>query len=626
MKKIHLLFAAFVVVVFASCVNEEMNNGDNGKPLSKKELAFYLGGTQTRSVAAVGSIEEETGVKLSLGAHSGAEYFLEESVIDLNGRRLATRGTPIYNENLTSVKGYDSFDAVTYLRDGDAYTEGDATYSYTGRNATAQGADGPGAVYIHYYDNDIPWPEDANQELFFYLKMPTAYVNDWAKNFDYDSEDGKIEFDYDSPSKGSDQKDMLVASRALSKSEYKSKYSTTGAPVTMYHALTGVKFRTGANNDGETKTIITKVEFTGLKGTGRCTYDPTSTTDVVTWVPGTSAYTFTQTFDNPAYDTTLEDLSDNIDGSIDYNPADGSKVGNFGDSWYKGKTGIPNDTKKAANKNLNDTTGSLTFWFVPQILSADVKLKVTFCIKTKDTSGATGGGEITHTIDFGKVLENVEWKAGELRTYTLNPEEVDVEIYDTMDGWSKTDLHITNTGNVGEYVRMLVIGNWYGWESEESMEAGDEPSILVGYTTDGSDGTNVMVTPWFREDDVYGDYFDETFKKGVPANGNKWIRGSGAYYYPDVIGPGQGFDAETKPLFQSYVLPQTIVPKIYIPTNKSNVREEAVGVHLIMEVVIQAIGATDANGAPFADCWAAWTNAIYPDGSGTIEPKSSLSN
>ncbi len=158
----------------------------------------------------------------------------------------------------------------------------------------------------------------------------------------------------------------------------------------------------------------------------------------------------------------------------------------------------------------------------------------------------------------------------------------------------------------------MVIGNWYGWETEADMIAKKEPDIMVGYTTDGSDGTNVMVEPWFREDDVYGQYFDDSFKGGRPAAGREdWVRGTGSYFYfTEKIGVGVTLDSATQALFQSYELPENKIPTIYIPVSTSNTRVPAWGVHLKMEIVVQAIGTTKPDGTEYDTCWAAWSAAI----------------
>ena len=160
-----------------------------------------------------------------------------------------------------------------------------------------------------------------------------------------------------------------------------------------------------------------------------------------------------------------------------------------------------------------------------------------------------------------------------------------------------------------------------------------EPSILVGYkykdaAAAAADGGNVndMVEPWFREGqdtdgddkpdtDIYGD-FDSTFPsadlKGNGRDGkrNDWADASGGYYYTMPIGPGAGVgpDAQsaTKALFESYTVRN--VPTIWLPVG--NTRQEAVGVHLVMEIVIQAIAVpTNADGTPSKWWLEAWHDA-----------------
>jgi len=63
-------------------------------------------------------------------------------------------------------------------------------------------------------------------------------------------------------------------------------------------------------------------------------------------------------------------------------------------------------------------------------------------------------------------------------------------------------------------------------------------------------------------------------------------------------------------LFKSYELPADKIPTIYIPVSTSNVRVQAVGVHLKMEVVVQAIGTTKPDGTEYESCWAAWSAAV----------------
>ncbi len=574
MKKIYIAMAVIAAAMLSSCEKEKDIN--QLTPLGENAIAFTINNTGTRSMEAISETAVQTGVSIEAGrASNGDAYFLEETIEELNPT-LATRGTPAYTVNLGTL-----YKTMGVYADGDF---GDNAFVLTDEAMHANPNGGDGWRYHHSYDGS-PWPDETTA-VDFYLNMPASPTGVSI----LDRSNKHITFDYSSPLTGAAQQDILFAQTTLTKKQHDG-YLPKGAPVMMYHALTGVKFRIGHENNNPTKTIITKVVIKGLKSKGTATF----TGSDFEWEQLDNATNFTQEFKNQAWSAEA-----GVDGTVTYTSGENNK---FGDSWYAA----------AADKNLNDEDGSLTFWFIPQEIDENVTMEVTFRVKTKDTQD---GEEITHEIAFGEKLnegrtENLVWKPGQLRTYTLKPFDVAVKIVDNMVGLKKSDLHVTNTGNVDEYVRMMVIGNWYGWETEDDMNSGKEPDIMVGYTTDGSDGTNVMVDPWFREDEVYGQYFDDSFKGGRPAAGREdWVRGTGSYFYfTEVIGAGVTLDSATKALFQYYELPEDKIPDIYIPIATSNVRVPAWGVHLKMEIVVQAIGTTDPEGNPYADCWAAWSAA-----------------
>ena len=206
---------------------------------------------------------------------------------------------------------------------------------------------------------------------------------------------------------------------------------------------------------------------------------------------------------------------------------------------------------------------------------------------------------------MGEALENVEWKAGQLRPYTLDPKDVDVDIFDEMSDLKKSNLEVTNTGNVDEYVRVMLMGNWYGWLPDEDPET-DEPSILVGYKTSNLNDYT-MVDNWFFRDPKFGGGFDNTFTNGVPQNGNEWIRGTGSYYYwPYIIGAGEKLSSSST-LFKSYDLDPAWIPEIWIPVGSA--RQQAKGVHLVFECVVQAIGAKKPDGSGNYTWQEAWSAA-----------------
>ena len=574
MKKIYIAMAVIAAAMLSSCEKEKDFN--ELTPLGDNAIAFTINNTGTRSMEAISETAVQTGVSIEAGrARNGDAYFLEETIEELNPT-LATRGTPAYTVNLGTL-----YSTMGVYADG----FGDNAFVLTDNAMHANPNSGDGWRYHHNYDGS-PWPASETEVVDFYLNMPSSPAGVSIT----DRSNKQITFDYSSPLTGAAQQDILFAQTSISKQQHDG-YLPKGAPVMMYHALTGVKFRTGHLNDNPTKTIITKVVIKGLKSTGSATF----TGSDFEWDVDETTADFSQEFKNQAWSAEA-----GVDGTVTYTSGENNK---FGDSWYAA----------AADKNLNDEDGSLTFWFIPQEIDENVTMEVTFRVKTKDTQD---GEEITHPINFGEKLnegrsENLVWKPGQLRTYTLKPFDVAVKIVDTMEGLKKSDLHVTNTGNVDEYVRMMVIGNWYGWETEEDMNSGKEPDIMVGYTTDGSDGKNIMVDPWFREDEVYGQYFDDSFKGGHPADGREdWVRGTGSYFYfTEKIGAGTTLDSATQALFQYYELPEDKIPEIFIPVATSNVRVPAWGVHLKMEIVVQAIGTTKPDGTEYADCWAAWTAA-----------------
>ena len=581
MKKLNILLAVLFTAMLVSCVQEQSFN--DLTPVGENDIAFVMQGTATKSVET--APQPVAGVSIPVGrTNDGESLYLEETIEQLNPSP-ATKGSPIYTTNVGNV-----YTTMGVYADGDF---GDEAFEVIDVYENPNGGDG--WRYTHSYPSS-PWPGETTP-VDFYLNMPASPS---GVNIT-DRSNKQTTFAYSSPLTGAAQQDILFAQTTLTKKQH-DEYLPKGAPVMMYHALTGVKFRTGHLNDNATKTIITKVVIKGLKSTGTATF----TGSDFNWNVGNTTANFSQEFTNQAWSAEA-----GVDGTVGKKGTDGSVTG-----WNDDLTGTT-WTSAAADKNLNDADGSLTFWFIPQEIDDNVTLEVTFRVKTKDTPD---GEEITHEIDFGKKLNkdrdnNVVWEAGQLRTYTLKPFDIDVMIKDKMVGLKKSDLHVTNTGNVDEYVRIMVIGNWYGWETEADMKSGKEPDIMVGYTTDGSDGTNVMVDPWFREDEVYGQYFDDSFKGGRPAAGRKdWVRGTGSYFYfTETIGPGEVLeettDSATQPLFKSYELPESKIPKIFIPVATSNVRVPAWGVHLKMEIVVQAIGTTAPDGTEYADCWAAWTAA-----------------
>ena len=604
MKRIYFVIAALAAVTLASCEKEK--DFKDATPLGKDDIAFSLQSAATRSAD---TMAPKTGMTIKLDGL----VCLEETIEDMDYASPATRGVPAYTFNVGEI--YKTMNVY-----GDSEGFGDATFERMDEEMIANGW-----RYWHNYGSKSPWPADKDEDVDFYFSMPAQATG--VTNLDY--ADQQITFTFNSPTNGANQQDILFSHTAVSKNEHDT-YLPNGAPVTMYHALTGVKFRNGHDNEGTTKTVIKSVKFKGLWSQGLCTVTPAATAegsstgtskDKVSWESLDNAAEFSMEFNNPTYKVPTEDDPDfnpatNPDGTVSYGTKEGDVTTYNGTSWVSA----------AADHNLNDEDGSLTFWFIPQEINEEVTLEITFLVKTPDTPDGT---EITHVIDFGElvtkttgegedaVTTKTNWKAGQLRTYTLKPFDVDVEIFDRMTNLTKDNLHVTNTGNVDEYVRVMIIGNWYGWKPGQART--EEPSIMVGYQYESAAAAaaagkadDPMVKAWYREDEVYSQGFDESFVGGRPLATSKWKRGTGSYfYYEDVIGAGVALSG-TDALFQHYELDleKTPIPTIWLPVSNSTSREEAEGVHLVMEVVVQAVPATKPDGTEFKNCWEAWSYAI----------------
>ena len=592
MKKIYFAMAVLGTVALVSCEREK--SFDELTPIGENGVAFTIGGVSTRSAEAVVNVER--GVTIPLGTdNEGNDFFLEETIEELNPSP-ATKGAPAYTVNVGNLFSTMGVYAATGSF-GDASFEVMDQYAHEG--TPNDGINENGWRYHHNYSAN-PWPANKDEKVDFFLRMPAAANG--VSNLSYANQ--KITFDYSSQQNGASQQDILFSHTSISKNEHDG-YLPNGAPVLMYHALTGVKFRSGSANNGPTKTIITKVVLSGLNDTGKGTFDPSTKT--VTWPAedqGMNLGSFSLDYENTAWSATA-----NQDNTVSYEKDTEKPENNkFGDSWYSA----------AADKNLNNEDGSLTFWLIPQTINKNVTLKVTFFVKTKNTPNGT---EITHTIKLGEKLENVEWKAGQLRTYTLDPKDVDVDIFDEMNDYTKNNLEVTNTGNVDEYVRVMLMGNWYGWLPDQDPTK-VEASILVGYkyeneTEATAKGGQVddMVENWYFKHETFGAGFDNTFKFGVPANGNEWIRGTGSYYYwPYVIGAGEKLSSSST-LFKSYTLDESWIPTIWIPVGGT--RQQAKGVHLVFECAVQAIGAKKPDGSSNYTWQEAWSAATGE----TIEAK-----
>lgn len=551
MKRIHLGIAAIALLagVVVSCEREKelqpTEIGDNG-------LAFSV-----NSVATRGETGKMRGVTIPLGEDGvGNNYVLEESIETLGvgvQNEPLTKGSPAFTDNVSDI--YSSLNAVAYAMDGTKLFGGDTKFEWNGN------------LYVHDYPNISPWTQctDEDQTLYFFLRMPEILSEDVAKEWSYSVNDGSIQFDYVTPGTGSEQQDVLVTSRPLKKAEYDKE---KGAQVLFYHALTGVKFAIGNDNSGNVKTYITNVKFNGLIKNGSCTVTPDGkieqttgdSKNVVVWnVEGSETGEFSQGFET----TNVVDLKGNLE--------------------------------KNGKNNLNDSDASMTFWFIPQTMNSGITLDFTFKV-------GENGEEITRTINFGEVLAGVEWKAGQLRTYTLRANDVNIRIEDTVTETVKSGVTITNTGNVDAFIRAAIVGQWVDKDGAPVFSFTD-------FTVQDKDKIILEIDSWYN--DQFGNgigkfgvfnglvgYSNSMYPTEIGEENADWVKGNdGYYYYTKVVKPGQATGTK---LFNTYTIKSK--PEI-------RVAGDLQVVNFVMEISTQAISANKSDGGVYTSYTDAWENA-----------------
>lgn len=554
MKKIYIAFAVLAAAALTSCVHEK---SFYDRTVGENEVAFVLQGISTRSAEVDDPVK--TGVKLEFDADgNGQKFYLEETVQDLNGFMPATKGTPVYTENVgklyknqLSVTAFNSSTNVAIFQNQEFENMDEEIY---------QG----GWRYYRNFDYD-PWP-DMETPVNFYLRMPSTMTNvTMDATAPYDG--GKFKFGYVSPTTAADQQDIIFAYTSLNKSDHRDNLPE-GTPVVFQHALTAVKFAI-KNYDEKNHIAIKSITFKGLVGEGTCVLDPNATakTDRVKWTLP----------DDP--DKTVAYASGTFGAPVDFKKAadGGGSFTNNGD--------FPDSFAAAGNlQNLNDKDASQTFWFIPQTITSDVILTITYTYGSEE--------ERTGILEFGKVLSNYDivWGAGELRTYTIKVDEVNVKIDDKVtiagsasDGYknsTKTDITITNTGNTKAFVRAAIVGQW--------LDKNNNP--VFGFT----DEINQLwvVESWYEDQFVNKNrnhgHFTGLPGYDIPNPSNNWqLCDDGYYYYMEIVNPG---DATGSDLFTSYVT--EIAPATAIAGEVMDTQD----MHFELEIATQAISAVKVDG------------------------------
>ena len=619
MKKTYIELAVLAMAALAGCQTEEFRN-DTYIP-KEGEILFRISnsGKATKALETDNMVK---GVTIDLGNNNGTNFFLEETITRLDDIAVGpeTKGTPGYTENFHYM--YKGFDATVYTKTG---TNAYSVYDTDGRFTIVDEAN---LIYKKKYDDDIWDKTKEGNGMYFFLKAyegssmagvsnPVYHLTHedavtTGENQHLEYNVGSISFHYNGASltTAEDQKDILFTSREItSEDDYKKFVSQNqGVPVLFHHVLTGVKFAI-ANYDADKKITIKEVIFNGLYDSGDCVVTPTASV----WREGE-----TDTDNRTDYSSAETSLWSNraSSGASFSSGSFGAPVsyttGNFGNEKNK----YPSSFSEAgATNNLNKADASQTFWFIPQAMNENITLTIKY----------TFGSDVeqTWTINFGEILagQNVEWHAGELHTYTIKIDEVNVRIEDTVTagtpdpdnhdtkgliGSKKSAVKITNTGNTDVFIRAAIVGQWV-------IDKGGERLIMFGFT----DEVNNLyaVESWYEdqfknhtgEHGVFvglAGYQNNTYtgnNHGVDYNG--WYFKDGYYYCKTSVAPGA--DTPT-PLFQSYE-----IKKIPHARNSGVVLSD--NMYFTLEISTQAINARTSNGTLRTDWENAWAEALAID-------------
>ena len=573
MRKAYIALAVLATAALAGCQQNEISIAS----LEKGEIGFYIRGSQmTKSADIVPS--SVRGAIIDVGSDmAGNKFFLEETITSLDALAPETKGTPAYTVNLIDLYNKE-FGAIVEDKDGTAINS-PGKFEY----------DEAKAKYTKMYGNNL-WD---NPTIYFHLWMPYG-LNDGVTGgaSGLDCNNGVISFEYDGSQlpTAADQTDLLFTSRSFvgmgnGSGQYNPK---EGAEALFFHALTGIKFAVA--EEQSTNITITGVNFKGLVDQGTCTVTPVtedgykdnptkySSAGVSVWTdPEVSDFSKNTGYSSGEYGT-----------PIDFEKSSTDSENYFADSFYA-----------AGNeRNLNTAKATQTFWLVPQTIAESVTLTISYM------DGETPG---EWTIAFGKLLagKSVKWEAGQLRTYELRVDDVNVMIEDEINTTEKRkeNIHITNTGNIDAYIRASLIGQW--------LDNNENP--VFGFTDYIE--TYKEVNSWYEDQ-----FVNKTKRHGTFLNlagydqadsYNEWQLGKDGYYYfthpvaPDMVtGVTQNGSYVEKVLFTSYTLGTP--PEVEIAGVQTDI-------HFQLEISTQAVSAKQLDGTDFASWKDAWKNALGYD-------------
>lgn len=258
-----------------------------------------------------------------------------------------------------------------------------------------------------------------------YDDNPSASVNCSVPNKNTSVEgNDEVKFHYKMNASDESQ-DLLFTTAHITK-------DGTKKGITFYHMLTAIRFQDGYMDTNSSINHITGVQFSNLMLEGDCSFkvDPEKFEPVVT--------------------------SGKADVAWDVS---GSTCGTGYRNTFNADEGT-NDNGRWTSPN------SKYMWVIPQTSTSSNEIKMTVYYRFGDEDQTR---EKTVSIP-----SSMQWKAGELHTFTINPVNVEplVEMKENTSG--KCTAAITNMGNYPVYMRAAIIPTWTDNEGYDNYVTWEE--------------------------------------------------------------------------------------------------------------------------------------------------------
>lgn len=445
MKKRILISTCICTLCVAGCTRDNLYEQPVVDDIMEVEIS---GQNYTKSGGDCASCEEELLFTKQLVTEQGDTLYLSAYLSDMEDDivldtkepgREETKGAPIYfnetNKNLGTLYGKVST-TVYAAADGKIYK----SIGKDGEGEDMENVRVPYAESKWSFDKTYYWPKSGG-DLYFCTLAPVDLIGSLVTGGAWDNSNKKYSFNYSMPAPDTEepyddavnQQDVLVAL------DVNNKTNGPKAKISLYHALTGVRFVMGASTEGVKLKSVSLNNFNskGIATVERCrTKNNDADSTKIVWSNHSEPRNFTQSYTEAEVTT-----------------------------W-------------TADANFDKTTDQKkTFMVIPQTLSEDAELAIYL-------ASALHPEVLTFKVIREEEPALADWStyAGKMITFRISSYVglVSVKVEDdcNTENGVKSNIKITNDGTSDIYVRAELVGNWIN-------EDGD---VLASWKEDNSYG------------------------------------------------------------------------------------------------------------------------------------------